>query len=162
MTRPLHERRGDWVSVVGFAAFAVSTFTVDVAAVTGWMHGDNAFADLLRGYTEAADPLFGAMPFYVKVLMVISVVFFGPMDVALVHAFVRGNDAIRLPALVFAGAQTTAMLTYFGFELLGPLPPRNWLLVTAANAPYVLLPLALVWRFRRARPFASSRHARAR
>ena len=65
-------RRFDWLLIAAFGGFALSTFTVDVWAVTGRIHGDDALARALHGYTSTADPLFGKMPFYVWALMAIS------------------------------------------------------------------------------------------
>jgi hypothetical protein len=143
---PLRHRPLDLFLVVAFASFALSTFTVDVWAVTGRMHGDDLLANALRGYTTGADPLFGAMPRHVWVLMLLSLVCFGPMDVAVVIALARGRAWIREPGLFFCGMQSCAMLVYFGFEAFGDLPPLSWPTVIAANAPYLLLPMLLAWR----------------
>lgn len=147
--RPLRKRPFDMLLCAAFGGFAASTFTVDVWAVTGRIHGDDALARALRGYTSTADPLFGKMPFYVWALMAISLFVFGPMDVLVVYALARGRSWIRLPGLMFAGAQMTAMTTYFLLEAYGDLPPLSWPTVTAANAPYLLFPALLAYRLRR-------------
>lgn len=147
--KPLSKRPFDALLCAAFGGFAGSTFTVDLWAVTGRLHGDDALARALHGYTSTADPLFGKMPPQVWVLMAISLFVFGPMDVAVVYALARGREWIRVPGLLFAGAQTTAMLTYFGLEAYGDLPPISWPTVLAANLPYVLFPVLLAWRLRR-------------
>jgi len=147
------KRPFDLVLCLAFAGFAASTFTVDVWAVSGRIHGDDALANALRGYTTSVDPLFGVMPFYVRALMILSLFAFGPMDVLVVYAFVRRREWIRIPALVFAGAQIAAMTTYFLIEALGDIPPRSWPLLVAANGPYLLFPALLVFRLRRAPVF---------
>jgi hypothetical protein len=147
--KPLRKRPFDALLCAAFGGFAGSTFTVDLWAVTGRIHGDDALARALRGYTAAADPLFGKMPPHVWVLMAISLFVFGPMDVAVVYALARCRTWIRVPGLLFAGAQITAMTTYFGIEAYGDLRPLSWATVIAANLPYVLFPALLAWRLRR-------------
>ena len=149
--RPLRERPVDAVFALAYAGFVGSTFTVDLWAVTGWIHGDGPLAEALRGYTSQFDPLFGEMPFYVLALMWISLVCFGPLDVAVVWALLRGRAWIRGPALVGSGMQITCMVCYFLFEAWGPLPPGSWPVVLAANGPYLLVPALLVLRLLRAR-----------
>lgn len=155
----LRTRPFDAVLCAAFGGFALSTFTVDLWAVTGRIHGDDALARLLRGYTESADPLFGLMPFYVRVIMAISLFAFGPMQVATVYALARCREWIRTPGLVYAGAQMTTMASYFGFEALGDHPPRSWPVVLAANVPYFLFPALLAWRLRRGPVFATPARA---
>jgi hypothetical protein len=147
--KPLRQRPFDALLCAAFGGFAGSTFTVDVWAVTGRIHGDDALARALRGYTSSADPLFGKMPPQVWVLMAISLFVFGPMDVAVVYALARGRRWIRVPGLLFAGAQMTAMVTYFGLEAYGDLPPLSWPTVIAANLPYLLFPALLALRLAR-------------
>lgn len=146
--KPLRQRPLDALLCAGFAAFAGSTFTVDVWAVTGRMHGDDALARALRGYT-AIDPLFGKMPLHVWALMAISLFVFGPMDLLVVYALARGRAWIRTPGLLFAGAQMSAMTLYFVFEATSELRPTSWPLVIAANGPYLLLPALLALRLHR-------------
>lgn len=155
--RSLKDRPGDWLFVLAYAGFAASTFTVDLWAVTGRIHGDDPLALALRGYTGQFDPLFGAMPFYVWALMLISLVFFGPLDLLVVYAFLRGRAWIRTPALVGCGMQVACMLCYFIFEARGPYPPGSWPVVLAANGPYLLVPLLLVARLWRPDPFGPGR-----
>lgn len=152
---PLRQRPWDLFFVLAHGGFAGSTFTVDLWAVTGWIHGDDLLASSLRGYTSIADPLFGAMPFYVWMLMLVSLLAFGPLNLLMVWGFLRGDDRIRSPALVFAGAQMTTMTCYLGFEALGPIPPLSWPLVLAANGPYLLVPALLIARMWRPLPFAA-------
>jgi len=157
---PLRKRPFDLLLCLAFGGFAGSTFTVDVWAVTGRIHGDDALALALRGYTSTADPLFGVMPFYVWALMLVSLVVFGPMDVLVVYALARGRSWIRVPGLLFAGAQMTAMATYFLVEACGELHPLSWATVIAANGPYFLFPALLAYRLRR-EPFADQSAAAA-
>jgi hypothetical protein len=139
----------DYLLCAAFGGFAASTFTVDVWAVTGRIHGDDALARALRGYTSSADPLFGKMPFYVWALMVVSLFVFGPMDLLVVYALARRRAWIRVPGLMFAASQMTAMTLYFLFEAYGELPPLSWPTVIAANAPYLIFPALLALRLRR-------------
>lgn len=146
---PLRRRPLDLLLCVSFGSFAASTFTVDLWAVTGRIHSGDALARALAGYTASADPLFGQMPFYVWALMAVSLFVFGPMDVLVVYAFARGRSWIRVPGLLFAGSQMTAMTLYFLVEAFGTLPPVSWPTVIAANAPYLLLPALLAYRLTR-------------
>lgn len=151
MSPPLRARPLDAVLAATYAGFVGSTFTVDVWAVTGWIHGDDPLARALSRYTEAFDPLFGVMPFYVWVLMLISLLVLGPLDILIVIALVRGRAWIRTPALLGSGIQICCMTCYLAFEALGPHPPLSWPVVLAANGPYLLAPAALVARLWKAR-----------
>lgn len=151
MSTPLRQRPLDLVLAATYAGFVGSTFTVDLWAVTGWIHGDDPLALALRAYTERFDPLFGLMPFYVWALMLISLVVFGPLDAAIVYALVRGRAWIRTPALVGSGMQIACMLCYFLFQATGPVPPLSWPVVIAANGPYLVAPIVLVARLWHAR-----------
>ncbi|MCB9781196.1 MAG: DUF2781 domain-containing protein [Alphaproteobacteria bacterium] len=151
MTVPLRQRPLDAVLAATYAGFVCSTFTVDVWAVTGWIHGDDPLARALALYTGSFDPLFGVMPFYVWAVMLVSVLFFGPMDLAIVYALIRGRAWIRTPALFVSGMQFCCMVCYFVFQAMGPHPPRSWPVVIAANGPYLLAPVVLsarLWKGR--------------
>ena len=146
---PLARRPLDLFLVVASLGFAASTFTVDLWAVTGRIHGGDALAEALRGYTSTADPLFGEMPAPLWVLMFLSLVCFGPMDLVVAYALWRQREWIRAPGTFFAGMQFAAMATYFGLEIVGEPHPLSWPTVIAANAAYLLVPLVLAWRLAR-------------
>jgi len=72
---------------------------------------------------------------------------------------VRGRAVIRVPALLYAGALTLAMLMIFAEELGSPVPgwasprPRKF---AAYNLPYLIVPMLTGLRMWRPYPFGGS------
>ncbi|HLK11550.1 MAG TPA: emopamil-binding family protein [Candidatus Binatia bacterium] len=110
-------------------------------------------------YARSWDPLFLAPPVYLRVMTGIDEWIFGPMWLALIHAFLRRRAGIRRPALLFCGAIIYSTLVYFLVEFVSEGHRANLVMVTAVNAPYTLVPCVLAWRMWRPAPFAS--HAAA-
>ena len=89
MMAPLRARPLDLGLCIALCAFALTTSSVDLWAVTGWLHSDDGLATALSGYTTAIDPLFGEMPRRVWVLMLISLCVLGPLDVLVAVGLAR-------------------------------------------------------------------------
>lgn len=79
---------------------------------------------------------------------------FAPFGAVLVYALARGRAFIRIPALMYAAASVTNMLCYFYESFAGPHPPLQAGTFWGLNLPWLLAPLALIWRMRRPDPFA--------
>jgi hypothetical protein len=153
---PLRERPGDWLFVLAFSFFALSSWFSDTVPALGIPITPDSPNALARGawfYARDADPLLIASPFYLRVSCFISAFVFGAFYPVLVYAFVRGANWIRIPAIVYVSAMTYGMVMFLCMEFLGPLPPTNLPWFFSWNLPYLLIPLALGWRMRHARPF---------
>jgi hypothetical protein len=109
--------------------------------------------DLVQWYGQAYDPLLMARPAFWRMTIWIDVLFFGPYYVFASYAFVRGRDWIRTPALVWSGMMAANVLIILMEERYGQWATPHFGLVLALNAPWLLMPLATIWRVRRPHPF---------
>lgn len=92
------------------------------------------------------DPLIALNPLWLQIVSGISAFVFGPFYVLLAYALVRRRAWIRWPAVVYAAVMLYSMVLFLGVHTFGePRPPVMWL-VGLLYAPYVLFPLALLWR----------------
>jgi hypothetical protein len=85
----------------------------------------------------------------------IDVLFFGPFYLCALYAFTRARDWIRVPALVSSGTMVANVLIILIEERYGRFATDHFGLVLALNAPWLLMPLAMVWRMRRDHPFTT-------
>jgi hypothetical protein len=150
---PLSARPRDWFFVVVFAAFALTSFLVDTLPALGWstfMHDA-----LVASYADC-DPMFMRPPRFLLVAATVSGFVWGPLYCVFVWGFVRGRAVIRVPALLYAGALTLAMLMIFAEELGSAVPgwasPRPWKFA-AYNLPYLGVPMLTGLRMWRPYPF---------
>jgi hypothetical protein len=148
----LRDRPRDRWLVLGFLVFAATSFMVDRLAAL-----DVDFCGEQRMDGQHLDPLFLANPQWLRVMSGISAWVFGPMYLLMAWAFVRGVEAIRLPAIAWAVAILYSMVVHLWMEFFGELPPPNAPLLLAIYLPYVALPCAVLWRLRSARPFTRVR-----
>ena len=153
---PLSARPRDWFFVVVFAAFALTSFLVDTLPALGWstfMHDA-----LVASYADC-DPMFMRPPPFLLVAATVSGFVWGPLYCWFVWGFLRGRAVIRVPALLYAGAVTLAMLMIFAEELGSPVPawasPRPWKFA-AYNLPYLIVPMLTGLRMWRPYPFGGS------
>jgi hypothetical protein len=155
---PLRERPGDWLFVLAFSFFTWSSFFSDIVPALGIPIVPDSPNLLVRGvwyYADGADPLLIANPHYLRISTFISAFVFGPFYPVLVWAFVTGVNRIRVPAIAYVAAMTYGMVTFLHHEFAGPTPPTNQPWFFGWNLPYLLIPLALGWRMRRAEPFSA-------
>lgn len=153
---PLAGRPRDWFFVVIFAVFALTSFSVDTLPALGWktvVHGA-----LVTTYADC-DPMFMHPPPFLLVAATVSGFVWGPLYCVFVWGFARGRAAIRVPALLYSGALTLAMLMIFAEELYSPVPgwasPRPGKFA-AYNLPYLVVPILTGVRMRRPYPFGGS------
>jgi EXPERA (EXPanded EBP superfamily) len=110
--------------------------------------------DLVHWYGRTHDPLLMARPPFWRMTIWIDVLLFGPFYVFAIYAFLRGRDWIRLPALVWSGTMCANVLIILMEERYGEWATPHFPLVLALNGPWLLLPLAVIWRMRREHPFS--------
>jgi EXPERA (EXPanded EBP superfamily) len=112
-----------------------------------------ALVDLVHWYGTTYDPLLMARPPFWRMTIWIDVLFFGPFYAFAIVAFVRGRDWIRTPALVWSGTMLANVLIILMEERYGQWATPRFADVLALNTPWLLMPLATIWRMRRPYPF---------
>jgi hypothetical protein len=159
---PLRQRRWDLVFVafyllnVTFITYVVDIEQLIIADPAGVDHPlwpPAPLVDLVHWYGLNHDPLLIARPPFWRMTIWIDVVFFGPYYLFAIYAFVRGRDWIRVPALVWSGTMAANVLIILMEERYGQWAAPNFGAVLALNAPWLLMPLATIWRMRRDHPF---------
>jgi hypothetical protein len=159
---PLRERWWDLVFVaffvinVGFITYIVDLEQLVIADPHHFRYPlwpPAPMVDLVHHYGATLDPLQLARPAFWRMTIWIDVVFFGPFYVFAIYAFLRGRDWIRLPALVWSGTMCANVLIILMEERYGQFATPHFPAVLALNAPWLLLPFAVIWRLRRDHPF---------
>ena len=159
----LRRRRYDLVFIAFFAVnLCLITYFVDIEQLT--IRDPTNFqyppwppapvVDLVHWYGRHFDPLLMARPVWWRMTIWIDEIYFGPFYLLAILAFLRGWDWIRVPALVWSGMMLSNVVIILGEEFAGPLATDHRLVVFGANAPWLLLPLAVIWRMRRDHPFS--------
>lgn len=156
----LRLRPVDVFFVVIFSAFTITSLISDLLPTIGVdiSHpSSNFFVNSNWWYAHDTDPLFMTPPVWMRIVTGLSAFVYMPFYVLLVLALIKGWNWIQLPAVIYAAiiAAITGILV-FGVEFFGepqwvtPNPAK----FLAFNLPYVLVPILLLIRMRRARPFA--------
>jgi hypothetical protein len=160
---PLRARRVDWLFLGFFLLNAtVITYAVDLEqlviadpahfAQPTWPPAP--IVDLVHWYGNRWDPLLLARPPFWQMTIWIDVLLFGPYYLAAIYAFARGRDWIRVPALVWSGTMLANVLIILMEERYGAHASPAFWVVLAANASWLLVPLAMIWRMRHDHPFS--------
>jgi hypothetical protein len=156
---PLRERRIDIFLAVVFSAFTITSIISDLLPTIGvdFSHpSSNFLANSNYWYAHDADPLFMHPPTWMRIVTGLSAFVYMPFYVVLVYALVTGRNWIQLPSVIYATmiASITGVIV-FGVEFFGEAPYRthNPAKFLAFNVWYVVLPLLLLVRMRRALPF---------
>lgn len=150
-------RRFDRILVCCFALFALTSFAMEPYVVFAVdlhrAHDPLARAWLL--YAERWDPIFLATPPWLRLLCGADLFLFGPAYLVLLYAFVKRKNWIRIPALMFAAVVAFDVSVYYAMEFVTERGRADLLMVVLINLPYWLAPFALIYRMRRAEPFAA-------
>ncbi|HEY7223829.1 MAG TPA: emopamil-binding family protein [Micromonosporaceae bacterium] len=161
---PLRQRKVDLIFLVFFLVnLCFVTYIVDVEQLI--IADPTTFAyplwppaplvDLIHSYGRTYDPLLMARPPFWRMTIWIDVLFFGPFYAFATYAFIRGRNWIRVPALVWSGTMLANVLIILMEEAYGVVPARNLAFVLAVNAPWLLMPVAMIWRMARDNPFTA-------
>ena len=159
---PLRQRRGDLIFVMFFLVnLGFITYFVDIEQLTVADPAHFSYpawpppwaVDLVHWYANRYDPLVLARPQWFQMTIWVDVVYFGPFYLLAIIAFLRGRDWIRVPALVWSGMMISNVVIILGEERYGSTPTTHWWLVASLNAPWLLLPFAVIFRMRRDHPF---------
>lgn len=159
MSQPISSRPLDLFLVAWFVVFAFTSlvyeqyivFGVDLAAST------DLIGRSWYWYASSFDPVFLDTPLWLRIMCGIDAYVFGACYPVFIYAFIRGRDWVRLPALLYGAAIVYSTLVYFGWEFLDAAnrTEANLPMVLLVNIPYTLVPLLLMWRVRRPRPFSA-------
>jgi len=162
MTVPLRQRKYDLIFLGFFVINATFiTYIVDIEQLviadpsnfTSPIWPPGPLVDLVHWYGRNFDPLLMARPPFWRMTIWIDVIFFGPFYFAAIYAFIRGRNWIRVPALVWSGMMLANVLIILMDERYGVTPAPNFGLVLLANLSWLMVPLLMIVRMWRDRPF---------
>lgn len=158
----MRQRRWDLVFVFFFLLnITFITYIVDLESIVIADPADFEYplwpppplVDLVHWYGSNHDPLLMARPAFWRMTIWIDALFFGPFYLFAIYAFLRGRDWIRVPALVWSGTMAANVLIILMEERFGEWAAPNFGFVLALNAPWLLMPLVMIWRMRGDHPF---------
>ena len=112
--------------------------------------------DAIHWWARSFDPVVWARAPWYRATIWIDTLVFGPFYLFAIRAFWRGNRWIRIPCFVWAGMMIAIVTIILFEELCGATATAAPRIVVGANAPWLLFPLAVIWRMRREDPFAAS------
>ena len=161
---PLNKRPVDWIIIAFFAInLGFITYIVDVEQliIPDPQHFQYPIwppaplVDLVHWWGKNFDPVLLARPPWWKATIWIDSLFFGPFYAFAIYAFLKGKEWIRIPTIIWASVMMTNVTIILSEETWGPHATPRLGMVLFANAPWFLLPIALITRMARAeRPFS--------
>jgi hypothetical protein len=152
---PLSRRRSDAAFIAFFLVNLVFTTYVvsleqvaiaDPAHFTPPLWPPAPLVALVHWWERSFDPLLWARPAWYRATIWLDVLAFGPFYVAAIHAFWRGRDWIRIPAVIWGSVLFTNVFIILFDELLGVHATPAPLVVVGANLPWLLMPFLVGWR----------------
>lgn len=159
----LRSRRTDLIFLAFFVVslgFITYLFDIEQVTVKDAVHFTHyptwppkQIVDLVHWYGNHYDPLLIARPAFFRMTIWIDVISFGPFYVTAIYAFIRGRDWIRIPALVWSGMMMANVLIILFEERAGDFATHHFRIVLGANLPWLLLPVAVIWRLYHDHPF---------
>ena len=109
---------------------------------------------LIHWWEKTFDPLLWARPAWYRATIWIDVLLFGPFYAVAIYAFARGREWIRLPSVLWAGMMLANVTIILFDELLGAHASPHPMVVLAANASWLVVPMLVLWRMaRKEHPF---------
>ncbi|MGE5601796.1 MAG: EXPERA domain-containing protein [Nitrososphaerales archaeon] len=162
---PLSQRRGD-IAILAFFLVNILfiTYVVDIEQL---IIPDPAHfnyptwppppaVDAIHWWGRTFDQVLLARPVWWKMTIWIDVLFFGPFYVAAIYCFVKGRDWIRIPSIIYASTLLTNVVIILGEEAHGLHATPNFPAVFAANLPWLLFPILIIYRMGRSpTPFSA-------
>jgi hypothetical protein len=162
---PLSRRLADWPIVIFFLInLLLITYIVDLeqlvipdaSSFTYPAWPPSPMVDLIHKYGNTFDPVLIARPTWWKATIWIDVLFFGPFYVVGLYAFIKGKEWIKTPSLIYSGMMMSNVLIILLEEFQGPHATPQPVVVLLLNAPWLLMPLYIIWRMGfRAHPFSA-------
>jgi hypothetical protein len=112
--------------------------------------------DAIHWWGHTFDPVLLARPPWWKMTIWIDVLFFGPFYVAAIYCYGKGQDWIRTPSIIYASTMLTNVLIILSEEAYGAHATPHFLMVFAANLPWLLFPIVIIYRmWRSSTPFTA-------
>jgi hypothetical protein len=170
-TKRLADRKLDWLFVVAFSFFIVTSIITDsVNGLNGSLDPESPYLVerfIYDSYARVADPLLILNPPQVRWSAFISAFVWLPLYVYFLLGFIRGWNHIRVTGLVYGGALAHGMITYMAEGTLGFMATEGWAdpalcagctepqtsLYLLANSPYLLVPILMILRMWKPNPF---------
>jgi len=148
---PLKQRPIDLILIGTFLGFAFTSFIFDpyTALDVDLAKSESPPAQLIYWFATNVDPLVLHPPLFVRIMVGLSVVLLGPTYLLLAYGLWRDSAWIRTPALAYSSIKLYSMAVYLGVALFGETEPRDYVLFFLVYLPYLIAPLALLWRLRR-------------
>jgi EXPERA (EXPanded EBP superfamily) len=160
---PLRKRSIDFVFIAFFVLnLGFITYIVDVeqlivddpAKFTYPLWPPARLVDLVHWWGHNFDPVLIARPTWWKATIWIDALLFGPFYAVALYAFVKGREWIRLPSVMWASVMLTNVTIILSEETWGTHATPKLGMVLFANASWVLVPIALIARMWKERPFS--------
>lgn len=167
---PLSERRIDLLFLVFFLInLGFITYIVDVeqliiddpAKFAYPLWPPARLVDLVHWWGHNFDPALMARPPWWKATIWIDALLFGPFYAVALWAFAKGREWIRLPSVIWSSVMMTNVVIILAEEIWGPHATPRLGMVLFANAPWLLVPMAMLARMWRERPFSRRRARRS-
>jgi hypothetical protein len=156
---PLRKRPVDIVFICFFSLFIVTCIISDSVPTLGIPQTpDSSYLPAVWNYTYSSvnDPLYLAAPVWIRFITGTSAFIYFPFYFFLIYALVRGRNWIQLPAVIYATMIISlTAIPIFGVEFFGEAQYRtpHPVVFLLYNGAYVLVPLILLIRMRKAKPF---------
>ncbi len=163
---PLARRPADFAFLIFFVVnLTFITYVVDLEQLviadpnhfTPPLWPPPALVELVHWWGRSFDPLQWARPAWWRATIWIDVLGFGPYYAVAIFAFLRGRDWIRTPSIIWASVMLTNVTIIMFEEMIGPHATPRPGIVWAANLPWLLFPVLVIWRMWRERPFTEER-----
>ena len=156
---PLTQRKADYFFIILFSVFVFTSIVSD--AITGLAipirpDSTNFWVRSNYWYAFHCDPLILNPPVWMQFVAGLSGFVYGPFYLLLVFALIKGQNWIRLPAVMYATCISVLTgIVVFGVEFFGEPQWRcqNPAKFLSFNLPYVIVPLLLLIRMRKPIPF---------
>jgi hypothetical protein len=160
---PLRARKLDILFIVFFAInFGFITYIVDLEQLVIDDPSDfdypvwppPPFVDLIHWWGRNFDPVLLARPPWWRATIWIDNLLFGPFYAFATYAYARGREWIRIPSFLWAAVIMTNVTIILFEEMIGPHATPERAIVLLANAPWFLVPAAVIARmWRSPHPF---------
>jgi hypothetical protein len=152
---PLRRRPWDGALVAFFVAnlffttYVVSLEQVvidDIYRFTPPLWPPERLLALVHWWEKSFDPLLIARPAWYRATIWLDVLVFGPFYAAAIYAYAKGKEWIRIPSIIWGTMLFTNVFIILGDELRGIHASPSPVIVVAANAPWMLVPILVVAR----------------
>jgi hypothetical protein len=148
-----------WINIL-FITYMVDFEQITVSDPTNFKYPlwpPPFMVDLVHWWGNTFDPVLMARPPWWMVTIWIDALFFGPFYVVAIYAYTTGKEWIRIPSIIYASVLMTNVLVILGEELFGAHATPNAPIVLLANAPWLLMPIYIIYRmWRYPKPFTET------